>query len=413
MAAQRAIRRPSSGRTVFKNIVRVFPALVIIAATINTVSCKNNNGLLQQTGGGGGATASGSLIPTSTPTAAAAALAFVTNFNDAQVSSFTRNTSTGALTHTGQVTAGAKHGPRGVIAAPSGNFLYVANINDDKIYEFSVNPTIGTLTPLSTPSVSNGNATAPDELAINSAGTLLWVTGRAGTVTSYTVDTATGQLTKKSSIDGFNTPFGIAVHPKLAVVYVSDLKTGLIQPMSYNTKTGALAKNFPAVASSDPNAKIPAALTIDAAGAALFTPDQGNGEVSSFAIDGSGALTPIQAATNSKVTDGPVGVGVGTNTGNEYVFTANWGGASVSSFLINNSTTIIAPATVASGYNAPKGLVVDPQNVFVYSANSADGTVAVSKINGGCGSQICAGKAVPAESPHNSNSGPFGVTLVH
>ena len=284
MAAQRAIRRPSSGRTVFKNIVRVFPALVIIAATINTVSCKNNNGLLQQTGGGGGATASGSLIPTSTPTAAAAALAFVTNFNDAQVSSFTRNTSTGALTHTGQVTAGAKHGPRGVIAAPSGNFLYVANINDDKIYEFSVNPTIGTLTPLSTPSVSNGNATAPDELAINSAGTLLWVTGRAGTVTSYTVDTATGQLTKKSSIDGFNTPFGIAVHPKLAVLYVSDLKTGLIQPMSYNTKTGALAKNFPAVASSDPNAKIPAALTIDAAGAALFTPDQGNGEVSSFAI---------------------------------------------------------------------------------------------------------------------------------
>ena len=108
-----------------------------------------------------------------------------------------------------------------------------------------------------------------------------------------------------------------------------------------------------------------------------------------------------------------MGVGVGTNTGNEYVFTANWGGASVSSFLINNSTTMIAPATVASGYNAPKGLAVDPQNVFVYAANSADGTIAVSKINGGCGSQICAGTQVSAESPHNSNSGPFGVTLAH
>ena len=51
MAAPQAIRGSSSGRTVFKNIVRVFPALVIIAATINTVSCKNNNGLLEQTGG--------------------------------------------------------------------------------------------------------------------------------------------------------------------------------------------------------------------------------------------------------------------------------------------------------------------------------------------------------------------------
>ncbi len=228
----------------------------------------------------------------------------MTNFNDAMVSSFTRNTSTGALTHTGQVQAGAKAGPRGVVASPNGSFLYVANINDDNIYEFSISQADGTLTPMATPSVSNGNATEPDELAMNAAGTLLWVTGQRGTVTAYTVDTTTGQLTKKSSIDGFNTPFGIAVHPTLAVLYVSDLKTGLIQPMSYNTRNGLLSKNFPAVASSDPNAKIPAALTIDPAGAALFAPDEGNGEVSSFAIDKSGALTPIQAATNSRSATG-------------------------------------------------------------------------------------------------------------
>ncbi len=194
---------------------------------------------------------------------------------------------------------------------------------------------------------------------MNSAGTLLWATGRAGTVTAYTVDTATGQLTKKSSIDGFNTPFGIAVHPTLAVLYVSDLKTGLIQPMSYNTKNGLLSKNFTAVASSAPNAKIPAALTIDAAGAALFAPNEGNREVSSFAIDGSGALTPMQAATNSKVG------------------------------------------------------VVDRRGGFVYTANSADGTVAVSKIKGACVSQKCAATTVSAESPHNANSGPFGITLLH
>ena len=349
-----------------KNLIRMVPAAVIIAATINTMSCQNNNGLIAQPGGGGAVTAtstsSSSLIPTpsSTPTAAAAAaVAFVTNFNDGMVSSFTRNTSTGALTHTGQVQAGVKAGPRGVVAAPNGRSLYIANINDDNIYEFSINQTDGKLTPLATPSVSNGNATEPDELAMNGAGTLLWVTGRAGTVTAYTVDTATGKLTKKSSIDGFNTPFGIAVHPTLPVIYVSDLKTGLIQPMSYNTGNGLLSKNLPAVASSDPNAKIPAALTIDPAGTALSAPDQGNGAVSSFAIDGSGALTPIQAATKGRVG------------------------------------------------------VVDPQGVFVYTTNSADGTVAVSKIKGACPSQMCAGTTVSAESPHNANSGPFGITLLH
>ncbi len=364
MAAQQGVRQSSAGRTILKNLIRMIPAVVIVAATINTMSCNNSNGLFPQTGGGGSSSSltptATSLIPTATPTltAVAEALAFVTNFNDGVVSSFTRNTSTGALTHTGQVQAGATAGPRGVVASPNGSFLYVANMNDDNIYGFSINQTGGTLTPLATPSVSNGNATEPDELAMNGAGTLLWVTGRTGTVTAYTVDTTTGQLTKKSSIDGFNTPFGIAVHPTLAVIYVSDLKTGLIQPMSYNTRNGLLSKNFPAVASSDPNAKIPAALTIDPAGAALSAPDEGNGEVSSFAIDGSGALTPVQAATNGKVG------------------------------------------------------VVDPQGVFVYTANSADGTVAVSKIKGACPSQICAGSTVSAESPHKANSGPFGITLL-
>jgi 6-phosphogluconolactonase len=350
-----------------KNLIRMLPAVVIVAATINTTSCNNSNGLFPQTGGGAASSASASssssssLTPTATPTstAAAAAVAFVTNFNDGAVSSFTRNRTSGALTHTGQVQAGAKAGPRGVVASPNGSFLYVANMNDENIYEFSINQTDGTLTPLATPSVSNGNATEPDELAMNGAGTLLWVTGRAGTVTAYTVDSSTGQLAKKSSIDGFNTPFGIAVHPTLPVIYVSDVKTGLIQPMSYNPKNGLLSKNFTAVASSDPNAKTPAAITIDPAGSALFTPDQGNGEVSSFAIDGSGALTPIQAATNSKVG------------------------------------------------------VVDPQGVFVYTADSADGTIAVSKIKGACLSQRCAGTKVSAERPHNANSGPFGITLLH
>jgi 6-phosphogluconolactonase (cycloisomerase 2 family) len=399
-------RLSSSRRNALKNVIRLIPAVVILATMLSAVSCNNNNGLLPQDNGGG------SKSPTATPTAGTGALAFVTNFNDGKVSSFTRNITTGVLKLQGQVKAGAKSGPRGVIASPSGSFLYVANLGDDNIYEFSVNQTNGTLTPLSPPSVSNGNNTEPDELAMNSGGTLLWVTGAKGTVTAYTVNTSTGQITKKSSLGGFNTPFGIAVHPTLTVLYVSDTVTGLIQPLSYNTTTGALAANLPAVSSSDPNAVVPAAITIDAAGAALFTPDQGNGEVSSFAINSTtGALTRVGAFTNSNVGDKPVGIGIGTNAGNEFVFTANFGGASVSSFLVTNSTTLNPPPALASGYNAPKGLVVDPQNVFVYTADSGDGTVSQSTINGSCGSSICAGPVVSTESPANPSSGPFGITL--
>ncbi len=391
-----------------KNLVRMIPAVVILAATLSTLSCRDSSSL--------GSADSGSA--TATATAGTGTLAFVTNYSDGKVSSFTRNTTTGVLTHTGQVTAGGKNGPRGVVASPNGQFLYVANVGDDTIYEFTVNPTKGTLTALA--NVANGSGTGPDELAINSNGTLLWVTNRnKGSVGWYTINPSTGLINASSagSIGGFTTPFGITLHPTLTELYVSDTATGLIQPMLYNSTTGALAKNFTAAHSSDPLADTPAAIAIDSGGDALFTPDQGNGEVSTFAITTTGttagALTPINAFSNSAVGDIPVGIGIGTNSIAEYVLTANSGGSSISSFVVNNSTFLIVPPTIASGYNAAKGLVVDPLNLFVYTADSGDGTVGQATImnNTTCTSQICANTTTPTESPANPNSGPFGITL--
>jgi 6-phosphogluconolactonase (cycloisomerase 2 family) len=416
MATEQHNRLSSSGLTALKNIVGLIPAVVLIAAILNTSSC-GSGGLLtpaSESGSGGAAsskTNTGSASSTPTPTGA---LAFVTNFNDAKVSSFTRNTKSGALKLTGKTTAGKSAGPRGVVAAPSGAFLYVANMKDDNIYEFAVSSVDGTLTPLSPAFVSNGNATEPDELAITTSsvsGTLLlWVTNKnKGTVSWYTVNSSTGQINAASqgSIGGFNTPFGITLHPTLAVLYVSDTSTGLIQPMTYNTSTGALTKNFTAVTSTDfPFATAPAGLAIDAAGAALFTADVGNGEVSSFSIDGKGALTPIHAVANSIVGDKPFGVGIGVNNSNEFVYTGNFGGASVSSFLVTSTTTLTTPPTSASPYGGPTGLVVDPQNKFVYAADNLDGTVSQSTINGSCGSNICVGPTVST-----GGSGPFGITL--
>ena len=390
-------------RTALKNIVRLIPAVVIIAAMLNTLSC-NTSGLL-------GSGNNGSNSPTATPTTSTGTLAYVTNYNDGKVSSFTRNTTTGALTHTGQVGAGAKKGPRGVVASPGGSFLYVANIGDDNIYEYSIKSSNGTLTPLSPPAVSNGSGTKPDELAINSAGTLLWVTGTAGTVTWYTVDGTTGQITSVGSIGGFSVPYGITLHPSLAVLYVSDTSTGLIWPMSYNTSTGALTKSFTAVHSADGSANKPAAIAIDSGADSLFIADQNIGEVSSFTMDtGTGALATASVYPNSSTGDVPIGLAMATNGSFQYLFTANQGGNSVSSFLAS-LTTLTEPPAVASPYNGAAGLVVDPGNVFVYTANNGNGTVGQAIINGTCAASICAGPTIPTESPANAGSGPWGITL--
>jgi 6-phosphogluconolactonase (cycloisomerase 2 family) len=404
MATEQRIGFSLSRQATLGNVLRLIPSLVILVAMLVTYSC-GSSGLLDPV--------SDSDSPTATPTSGSATLAFVTNFNDAKVSSFTRNTTTGALKHTGQVVAGKKSGPRGLVATPNGEFLYVANVNDNNIYEFSVNANNGTLTALTPASVSNGNNTGPDELAINSTGTLLWVTNaHNGTVGSYMINTGTGQLTSVGTIGGFNVPFGITLNPSLNVLYVSDTATGLIWPMTYNTTTGALTQNFTPQHSSDPNASTPAAIAVDSGADALFIADQVLGEVSSFAVDVvTGAITPEFTFANNTTGDAPVGVALAVNTSVEFLFTANFGSSTISSFVVTSQTTVNTPPTVALGYNGAKGIVVDPQNVFVYTADSADGTVGMATINGTCGSQICAGTLVSTESPHNANSGPFGITL--
>ena len=140
--------------------------------------------------------------------------------------------------------AGKKSGPRGVVATPNGEFLYVANIGDNNIYEFSVNATNGTLTALTPASVSNGGGTGPDELAISPNGLYLWVTGSAGTVTTYGINSSTGQLTQNSRVKGLSAPFGITVDSAAAFVYVADTGSGLVYSFSVGTTGAAHSGKF-------------------------------------------------------------------------------------------------------------------------------------------------------------------------
>ena len=202
----------------------------------------------------------------------------MTNFNDGMVSSFTRNITTGVLKLKSQVTAGAKKGPKGVVAAPSGSFLYVANNADNKIYQFSINPTNGTLTPLSPASVNNGSGTAPDEIAINTVGTFLWVTGAGnghagnGTVTTYAINSSTGQLTNNGSVKGFTSPFGIAVDSTSSYVYVADHVAGLVYWYSIGTG-GALTIVGTPIPDLGVSAGNPSFIAIDPSGTFIYVTD--------------------------------------------------------------------------------------------------------------------------------------------
>ena len=74
--------------------------------------------------------------------------AYVTNFGSNDVSMFTIDVTTGALTPTGTIAAGQS--PTSIAVHPSGKFAYVTNSASNNISMFSIDTTTGALTLIGT-----------------------------------------------------------------------------------------------------------------------------------------------------------------------------------------------------------------------------------------------------------------------
>jgi 6-phosphogluconolactonase len=395
-------------RTILKNFIRLLPAAVLIATMINTVSC-NTGGLLTLAGNSGS--------PTPTPTPGTGALGFVSNFADGKVASFTRNTTTGVLKRTGTIAAGKKKGPKGLAVSSGASFLYVANNADDNIYEYSVNQTNGNLTPLTTPSISNGGGSAPDEIAVNPAGTFLFVTGfKDGTVTTYAIDTGTGQLTQnKTKVTGLMNPFGIAVDSTGAFAFVADNQAGLVYSYSINSTSGVLSK-INSVFDLNSAGGTPGFIALDPSGIFIYVTDLKAGLVSVLGVSaGTLSFGSIVPSTTSPMM--PIGIGYATLSSGNFIFTANQGTSTMWSFLLTSPGFPTTPVEfgISDNLNLPTGLVVDPQNLFLYTTNQGAGTVSQFSLNPTCSGSPgppCFVGAVNTDSG-GTNGGPFGIILAN
>ncbi len=83
--------------------------------------------------------------------------AYVANWFSNNLTAFTVDTMTGALTNTGNTVPVSGSAPRSVTVDPSGKFAYVANSSNDNISAYTINATSGILTSTGA-AVASGNA---------------------------------------------------------------------------------------------------------------------------------------------------------------------------------------------------------------------------------------------------------------
>jgi len=171
--------------------------------------------------------------------------AYAANLNNTpglagNVSMYTINATTGALTSFGTIAAGTIFGepnPNSMVVDPTGAFAYVANSGSNDVSMYSINSTTGVLTSVG--SIDAG--TTPLSVAVDPSGKFAYVANsNSNDVSMYTINTTTGALTLIGTTTAGSTPTSIAIHPSGKFAYVTNSASNDVSMYSIDATTGVL-----------------------------------------------------------------------------------------------------------------------------------------------------------------------------
>jgi len=207
------------------------------------------------------------------------------------VSMYTINSTTGALTSTGMIAAGA--GPDSVAVDPAGKFAYVTNFESNDVSMYTIDATTGALAPTGTIAAGPG----PVSVAVDPAGKFAyvanWTYDTEGSVSMYTIDATTGALTFIGSIAAGTSAFSVAVDPAGKFAYVANWTgndtEGSVSMYTIDATTGVLTPSGTIATELSPTS-----IVIHPSGKFAYVTNSGSNSVSMYSIDSAtGTLTLI------------------------------------------------------------------------------------------------------------------------
>ena len=327
--------------------------------------------------------------------------------NPGQVSVYRVDQLSGALTQIpdSPYSSGGRN-PVATLASPNGKNLYVVNHDDNTIVEYTIG-TDGKLYPQHT---YNTPGTEPTALAMNTAGTLMFVVDTfqagftaanpgPGAVVVYPVNSdgslgtniANGNLPYwpvQNNPSSVNVPAPLTTSSTTDFVYVVNTNTaaqgGTISAFSFSTASGGGA--LTPIAGSPFSAGVaPNASASDPTARFLYVTDSATNQLIAYGIVTGGVLVPLQNGP-FKTDVFPNAVTVSPN--GMFIYVANFNSNDISAYAIDQGTG--APTSLATNTFAtktgPTCVLIEPAfGRFLYTSNFLDNSITGYQLNANTG----------------------------
>jgi 6-phosphogluconolactonase len=335
--------------------------------------------------------------------------------NPGQISVYKVDSLSGALTQIpdSPFPTGGRN-PVAAVTSPNGKFLYIVNRDDNQIVQFAIG-TDGKLYPQQT---CNTPGSAPNALAINTAGTLLYVVDvfspefpggpvfstsnpGPGDLVAYTLDATSGAIggsctpVTQTFVDGNGvtqtatyvpvglSPTGVNALANGNSVFVTATETsgqstlGIVDAFNVNSGgTLTVGSGSPYQAGTAPSA-----VASDPTSRFLYVTDSRQNQLITYTILSTGILDSSQ---NPPVKTDTLPMSLTVDPRGQYIYVANYNSADVNAYAIGSTGTpsAIAGATSFATGAGPSCVIVEPGlGRFVYTANFIDGTVTGFELN--------------------------------
>ena len=339
-----------------------------------------------------------------------------TKNNPGQINAYKLDYQSGSLLQiTGSPYSSGGADPVGVVTSPNYQNLYVVNRGSNQIVQF----TIGSGATLTQKNVYTTPGSSPNAVAINTAGTLLFVTDTyqpqfsatnpgTGALVVYPInsDGSLGTAVANGSLSYFPlttdanevlTPTAVnaitqnpvnstTTGPSLVYVVAQNATTGLGSIVGFSVSAGGALTAVPCSSSASIcgsngdgtyNAgTAPNAIASTPRGLFLYVTDSLNNQLISYTVQSSGQIIPSQ---NGPTRTDVYPDGITVDPRGEYVYVANYNASDISAYTINPGTGYPTGVAAAGTYltgTGPTCVFVEPSlGKYVYTTNFLDNSV--------------------------------------